>query len=100
MTAAQLDAVFAALRPGDVVEVTFAGEGSSPDRRRSVRVESRNGRSVFVGSGAVRPGHVAGGVLTRWDDGIVYQPTLQQRVRPVRALLRAPSFHRPEVARA
>lgn len=82
--------VFHALQPGDWVEVTYAPRSSSsPDEKRTVIVEARSGRHVYVTSGKVRPGHRSGGAIHDYGGGEFYfQPTAQQPIRRVFALHR------------
>lgn len=88
-SAAHLAEVFNGLIRGDLVEVTTAAG------TRRVRVESTGStafaRYVYTTSGAVRPGHRAGGALRLDRDGsLTFQPTMAQQQRVVVSLSSTP----------
>jgi hypothetical protein len=92
MNAAELATVLASLAVGDVVTVTAGGKD------RSVRVTEIVNGYVYTASGAVRPGHRAGGVIRIAPWGMTFQPTLQQPTREVTALARHAVLAFPKAA--
>lgn len=78
------EALLASLEKGQRIEV-FSRELKGGSRKvtvESIENDPRRGPRVYVSSGRVRPGHVAGGNLSldTGRKGILYQPTLQQNV--------------------
>lgn len=80
--AADIAATLSLLSVGDVVTVNAGG------KLRSVRVTEIRDGYIFTASGAVRPGHIAGGCIRVAPWGVTFQPTMQQQAHTVASLTR------------
>lgn len=85
----EIATVFASLKVGDMVEVHTAAAKPRMVRVTELPTNALAGRYVFTSSGKVRFGHISGGALCRsqYDGSVSFQPTMQQQVRPVTALV-------------
>lgn len=91
----EIATVFANLKVGDMVEVHTKDAKPRMVRVMELPANELAGRYVFTSSGKVRFGHIAGGIIRRsqYDNSISFQPTIQQQVRPVTALLVVGTSH-------
>ena len=74
---AEITALIATLNAGDIAEVEFTKNGCANTRSVKAMGTHKDG-ALFVESGKVRPGHIAGGKIWADENGVYFQPTMQQ----------------------